>query len=123
MEMVLGLMTIAIAWILMVVLEWVWLKPKKLEKWLRQHGFSGNSYRLLHGDIKDRTQLHIQAASQPISISDSHQRRILPYDYHILQTYGTVQLPFVFISLLLFFQIFLFSITLILMVDKYEKNK
>ncbi|KAD2804263.1 hypothetical protein E3N88_37640 [Mikania micrantha] len=33
------------------LLNWVWLEPKKLEKWLRDEGYKGNSYRFPLGDL------------------------------------------------------------------------
>ncbi|GAY66724.1 hypothetical protein CUMW_251090 [Citrus unshiu] len=36
-------LAVACAW--WMLLNWVWLKPKKLEKFLRKQGFSGNSYK------------------------------------------------------------------------------
>ncbi|KAK1584338.1 hypothetical protein Q3G72_017290 [Acer saccharum] len=88
-----SLVTIAIAWMLMSVVNWVWLKPKKLEKWLRQQGFSGNSYRLFHGDMKDMSEMRKQAKiSKPINLSDSYVHnivpRILPFQHHINTIYG-----------------------------------
>ncbi|GKD98658.1 cytochrome P450 CYP72A219-like protein [Tanacetum coccineum] len=36
------------------VLNWVWLKPRRLEKWLiRDQGYKGNSYKLLIGDMRE----------------------------------------------------------------------
>ena len=93
-----SLVTIAIAWMLMSVVNWVWLKPKKLEKWLRQQGFSGNSYRLFHGDMKDMSEMRKQAKiSKPINLSDSNVHnivpRILPFQHHINTIYGTLPPP------------------------------
>ncbi|KAH6783073.1 cytochrome p450 72c1 [Perilla frutescens var. hirtella] len=34
-------------------LNWIWIRPKKLEKLLRQQGFNGNSYTLLYGDFTE----------------------------------------------------------------------
>nr|XP_033510989.1 cytochrome P450 CYP72A219-like [Nicotiana tomentosiformis] len=34
-------------------LNWVWFNPRKVEKYLRQQGLSGNSYRLFFGDLKE----------------------------------------------------------------------
>ncbi|KAK3198559.1 hypothetical protein Dsin_021974 [Dipteronia sinensis] len=86
-----GLGTIAIAWMLMRVVNWVWLKPKKLEKFLRQQGFSGNSYRLFHGDMKEITK---QASTKAINISDFQVHnivpRVLPFNHHINTIYGYV---------------------------------
>lgn len=35
------------------VVNWIWFKPKKLEKLLREQGLKGNSYRILYGDTKE----------------------------------------------------------------------
>ncbi|KAK1572910.1 hypothetical protein Q3G72_001028 [Acer saccharum] len=91
-----SLVTIAIAWMLMRVLNWVWLRPKKLEKFLRQQGFSGNSYRLFHGDMKDMSEMRKQVTiSKPINLSDSYVHnivpRILPFQHHINTIYGKNQ--------------------------------
>ncbi|KAL5804845.1 hypothetical protein ACOSQ3_031647 [Xanthoceras sorbifolium] len=86
-----GFTTIVIAWLFMMVVEWVWLKPKKLEKWLRQQGFSGNSYRLFHGDMKEMSAMRKEATAKPINLSDSHHNivpRILPFVHHIITKYG-----------------------------------
>ncbi|KAK1572915.1 hypothetical protein Q3G72_015371 [Acer saccharum] len=88
-----SLVTIAIAWMLMRVLNWVWLRPKKLEKFLRQQGFSGNSYRLFHGDMKEMLAMRKQSTvSKPINLSDSQVHnivpRILPFQHHINTIYG-----------------------------------
>lgn len=34
------------------LVKWAWLRPKKLEKLLREQGLQGNPYRLLVGDSK-----------------------------------------------------------------------
>ncbi|KAK2643333.1 hypothetical protein Ddye_025096 [Dipteronia dyeriana] len=83
-----GLGTIVVAWMLMRVVNWVWLKPKKLEKLIRQQGFSGNPYRLFHGDMKEMTAM----STKPINISDSNVHNIvpttLPFHHHINTIYG-----------------------------------
>ncbi|XP_069143573.1 cytochrome P450 CYP72A219-like [Solanum lycopersicum] len=38
------------------LLEWVWFRPKKLEKCLRKQGLKGNSYKLIFGDIKEQSK-------------------------------------------------------------------
>ncbi|KAJ4726548.1 Cytochrome P450 [Melia azedarach] len=70
------------------LLNWVWLKPKKLEKYLIQKGFSGNSYKLFHGDTKEISSMTKQAMSRPISLSDNIASRVLPFQYHIISKYG-----------------------------------
>ncbi|RVW20257.1 Cytochrome P450 CYP72A219 [Vitis vinifera] len=45
--------------------EQVWLRPKKLERCLRQQGITGNSYRLLHGDVREMLRMISEANSRP----------------------------------------------------------
>ncbi|XP_031266825.1 cytochrome P450 CYP72A219-like [Pistacia vera] len=71
------------------VLDWVWLKPKKLEMLLRRQGFSGNSYKLLHGDTKEMFRITKQAKTRPINpVSHDIAPRIIPYHHHIIKNYG-----------------------------------
>ncbi|KAM7266891.1 hypothetical protein ACFE04_009057 [Oxalis oulophora] len=48
------------------VADWLWLKPKRLEKCLWQQGLRGNRYRLLVGDLKDLVRLTTDAKSRPM---------------------------------------------------------
>nr|WMZ41211.1 cytochrome P450 family 72 subfamily A polypeptide 7 [Ipomoea batatas] len=70
------------------VVQWVWLKPRKLEKWLRQQGLNGSSYRIFYGDTKEMATLSAKAKSKPINLSDDILPRVLPF-YHLAVTkYG-----------------------------------
>ncbi|KAL5565060.1 hypothetical protein UlMin_028224 [Ulmus minor] len=70
-------------------LNWIWLRPKKLEKVLREQGLKGNSYRLLFGDLKESLSMSKEARSKPMSISDDDiAPRILPFLHHSINTYG-----------------------------------
>ncbi|KAL9236219.1 hypothetical protein vseg_010918 [Gypsophila vaccaria] len=70
------------------IVNWVWLRPRQLEKVLRRQGFSGNSYRLLFGDMKDYSKMSKDAMSTPISVSDDFACRVQPYTKQIIKTYG-----------------------------------
>ncbi|KAK6929168.1 Cytochrome P450 [Dillenia turbinata] len=70
------------------LLDWVWFKPKKLERYLRQQGLDGNSYRLFYGDLKERTVMTKKALSTTIKVSDYNVPRVIPYFYHLTQKYG-----------------------------------
>eukprot|EP00261_Vitis_vinifera_P016241 XP_010645072.1 PREDICTED: cytochrome P450 CYP72A219 [Vitis vinifera] len=70
------------------LLNWVWLRPKKLERCLRQQGLTGNSYRLLHGDFREMSRMINEANSRPISFSDDIVQRVLPFHDHSIQKYG-----------------------------------
>uniref|UniRef100_A0A5B7BLQ0 Cytochrome P450 CYP72A219-like n=2 Tax=Davidia involucrata TaxID=16924 RepID=A0A5B7BLQ0_DAVIN len=70
------------------VLNWVWLRPKKLEKCLRQQGFSGNSYKLFFGDIKEMSMMIEEAKSKPINLSNDIVMRVIPFDHKTIEKYG-----------------------------------
>ncbi|CAM8995262.1 unnamed protein product [Rhodiola kirilowii] len=70
------------------IINWVWLKPKRLEKRLRQLGFRGNPYRILQGDIKEKYLMIVEATSKPIQLSDNIITRIHPDFLRCIQTYG-----------------------------------
>ncbi|XP_027127468.1 cytochrome P450 CYP72A219-like [Coffea arabica] len=70
------------------VLNWVWLRPKKLEKRLKEQGLKGNPYRLLYGDFKEISTLIREAQSKPINLSDDILPRILPALPDALKKYG-----------------------------------
>jgi hypothetical protein len=70
------------------ILNWVWLRPKYLERRLREQGFSGNSYRLFFGDLKDGSIMSKQAKSKPINFSDDISPRVAPFMHHTFKNYG-----------------------------------
>ncbi|KAK1410578.1 hypothetical protein QVD17_37115 [Tagetes erecta] len=88
--------TVAISCAIVVVLcAWkivnmVWVRPKKLEKYLRNQGFNGNKYKLLFGDMKELSMMFKHSKSKHINIDDEDE--VLPhvtaYNYHSLQKYG-----------------------------------
>ncbi|XP_057471519.1 cytochrome P450 72A397-like [Actinidia eriantha] len=61
------------------VLNWVWLRPKKLERCLRKQGLKGNSYRLLYGDLKENSMMTKEVKSRPINLSDDILPRVMPF--------------------------------------------
>ncbi|KAL2229990.1 UNVERIFIED_CONTAM: Cytochrome [Sesamum indicum] len=70
-------------------LNWVWIKPRKLEKLLRKQGFKGNSYRFLFGDAREAAKLYEEAYSKPIGITDDVTLRAFPLAIKTIRTYGT----------------------------------
>ncbi|XP_049375481.1 cytochrome P450 CYP72A219-like isoform X5 [Solanum verrucosum] len=71
------------------VLNWVWFRPKKLEKLLRKQGLKGNSYRILYGDMKDFSGMIKEANSKPMTISnDDLAPRLVPFFLEIIKKYG-----------------------------------
>ncbi|XP_071904251.1 cytochrome P450 CYP72A219-like isoform X1 [Coffea arabica] len=68
--------------------NWVWLNPKRIERCLRKQGFNGNPYRLLYGDTKEIGSMIKAANSKPIKLSDDILPRVLPFQLHLIKTYG-----------------------------------
>nr|ABC69390.1 CYP72A53v1 [Nicotiana tabacum] len=71
------------------ILNYVWLKPKELEKYLRQQGFKGNSYKFLFGDMKETKKMGEEAMSKPINFShDMIWPRVMPFIHKTITNYG-----------------------------------
>ncbi|KAL9250717.1 Cytochrome P450 CYP72A219-like protein [Drosera capensis] len=76
------------AWML---LTWAWLKPKAVERRLRQQGLKGNSYRLLYGDMKDMSKMNKEVTSKPCSgwSADDLSDRVVPFLKQTVESYGS----------------------------------
>ncbi|KAM0015281.1 putative secologanin synthase [Helianthus debilis subsp. tardiflorus] len=70
------------------LLNWIWLKPKKLEKWLRDEGYKGNPYKLLMGDMIELATMVKEGKSKPIPVTHDITSYTLPFDHHIISKYG-----------------------------------
>ncbi|KAM3747751.1 hypothetical protein ACB098_05G058100 [Castanea mollissima] len=70
------------------VLNGLWLRPKKLEKCLREQGLNGNSYRLFFGDVKEICKMTSQAKSKPINFTHDIAPRVLPFVHQVVTNYG-----------------------------------
>ncbi|XP_076906168.1 cytochrome P450 CYP72A219-like [Bidens hawaiensis] len=68
--------------------NWVWLKPKKMEKCLRDQGLKGSSYRFLFGDVKEMAKMITEAHVKPISLNDDTVPRVLSFMHRVVATYG-----------------------------------
>lgn len=62
------------------ILNWVWLRPRKLENILRKQGFKGNPYKFFFGDVKALIKMGEEAKSKPIGLSDDILPRVVPGD-------------------------------------------
>ncbi|KAL2331244.1 hypothetical protein Fmac_018825 [Flemingia macrophylla] len=70
------------------VLNWLWLRPKRLERLLREQGLQGNPYRLLYGDSKDFLRMRNEALSKPINFSHHIVPRVFAYFQHTINMHG-----------------------------------
>ncbi|VFR02336.1 unnamed protein product [Cuscuta campestris] len=70
-------------------LDWVWFKPRRLERVLKQQGLKGNPYRVLSGDMKDLATMIRDATSKPMNLSDHYTpTRLIPFYLHLINKYG-----------------------------------
>ncbi|XP_051152248.1 cytochrome P450 CYP72A219-like [Andrographis paniculata] len=71
------------------VFDFLWLRPKRLEKVLRKLGLKGNPYRFLLGDLRDMARLSEEARSKPMaSFGHDIVPRVTPSVPQILSKYG-----------------------------------
>ncbi|KAK9071515.1 hypothetical protein SSX86_010084 [Deinandra increscens subsp. villosa] len=72
------------------MINMVWLRPKQLEKILKNQGFNGNKYRLLFGDMKEFSMMFQQSKSRHINIDDGEEvpSQVVPFHHHSLQKHG-----------------------------------
>ncbi|CAH1431097.1 unnamed protein product [Lactuca virosa] len=81
---------VTLAFYVLRFLNWVWFKPKKIEKFLRDQGLKGSSYKFLFGDLKEMVQLTTQATSKPIGLSEDIVPRVLPFVHKSVVTHGKI---------------------------------
>ncbi|KAK6142303.1 hypothetical protein DH2020_022651 [Rehmannia glutinosa] len=71
-------------------LNWALFRPRKLERCLRQQGFTGNSYRFIWGDTRELSMMTNQAKSKPIIIlSNEIVPRVIPFICKTVKKYGS----------------------------------
>ncbi|XP_012850655.1 PREDICTED: cytochrome P450 CYP72A219-like isoform X2 [Erythranthe guttata] len=71
------------------LLNFLWLKPRKLERFLRNQGLHGTPYRPFIGDLKEMTKAIKAAQPKSIELSDEDTSpHIFAYYYDILKEYG-----------------------------------
>ncbi|XP_073026972.1 cytochrome P450 72A397-like [Primulina eburnea] len=69
-------------------LDWVWFKPRKMEKILRKLGFQGNSYKILFGDAKEISEMGKIAYSKPLPLTHDIVPRVFPFISNTIKKYG-----------------------------------
>jgi len=79
------------------VLNWLWFKPKRLEKLLREQGFQGNPYKLLVGDSKELLKMRKEALSKPMNLSDDIVPRVSSDIHHSVKTHGMFVMIFIYL--------------------------
>ncbi|KAL2506271.1 Cytochrome [Abeliophyllum distichum] len=80
------------------IFDWIWLKPRKKERILRQQGFKGNSYTLmkvLFGDVKENSIEYAEALQKTINIDDVTVPRVMPFVHKTIERYGKMSFMWV----------------------------
>ncbi|CAJ1957818.1 unnamed protein product [Sphenostylis stenocarpa] len=86
------LVPVLLLWLWKLV-NWVWLRPKRMEKLLRAQGLQGNPYRLLVGDTREMFTVLMQAAKSQQSVTfPSNDKDVAPhittFNHHIVHKFG-----------------------------------
>ncbi|XP_076890126.1 cytochrome P450 CYP72A219-like [Bidens hawaiensis] len=85
---VLGVASIILLFCIWRVLNWLWFKPKKIERFLRDQGLKGTPYKFLYGDLKEMAQMTNEAKSKPMSLNHNIAPRVLPFFHKSITTHG-----------------------------------
>ncbi|OMO54796.1 Cytochrome P450 [Corchorus capsularis] len=72
------------------IVYFVWWRPKSVEKYFRQQGVKGTSYKLLLGDTKDLVQSAMEAWSKPMALTHHIVPRVEPFIHQMVQNYGKI---------------------------------
>ncbi|KAJ4752868.1 Cytochrome P450 [Rhynchospora pubera] len=76
-------------WAACRALEWAWLRPRRLERLLRQQGLRGTAYRSLAGDVKENTRLNEEARRiNLMPLSHDITARVEPLLHSTMREYG-----------------------------------
>ncbi|KAJ0678183.1 putative secologanin synthase [Helianthus annuus] len=83
------------------ILNWLWFKPKKIEKFLNDQGLKGTPYKFLYGDLKEMVHMMNEAKSKPMSLTHDIAPRASPFFHKSLTTLGMKLWVFFFIFVIL----------------------
>lgn len=68
--------------------EWIWLRPRRVERGLRAQGMLGSIYRCPNGDLTQDVALVADARRKPIPLSHRITHRVVPHFHRAIDLYG-----------------------------------
>ncbi|XP_077228014.1 cytochrome P450 CYP72A616-like isoform X1 [Tasmannia lanceolata] len=71
---------------------WVWWRPMKVERYLKEQGIKGPPYKLLYGNMKDIISFMMKEQSKPMNLSHQIVPRVYPFQYEMMKKYGKMSL-------------------------------
>lgn len=92
----------ALVFVLKVV-DYLWWRPKRIEKHFSKQGIRGPPYQFFIGNIKEIVGLTLKTSSQPMPLSDHNiLPRVLSFYHHWKKIYGIFCYPFIIYGFLVF---------------------
>uniref|UniRef100_A0A0D9V364 Cytochrome P450 n=1 Tax=Leersia perrieri TaxID=77586 RepID=A0A0D9V364_9ORYZ len=84
-----GLLGLVLLWQAGRLLQWLWLRPRRLELALRAQGLRGTSYRFLVGDLREHGRLTREALARPLPLRcHDIAPRVVPFFYNTVRAHG-----------------------------------
>ncbi|XP_068667901.1 cytochrome P450 CYP72A616-like [Aristolochia californica] len=78
-------------WVLIVVIHSFWLKPMKLERYLKRQGVTGDPYSFFSGDLKRMGNAVKEACSKPMmELNHAIVPRVIPFVHQTVQKHGKI---------------------------------
>ncbi|XP_008785718.2 cytochrome P450 CYP72A219-like [Phoenix dactylifera] len=73
-------------------LEWLWWRPRTLERALRAQGLRGTRYRFLYGDLKENARLIKEARAKLMPLSHDIVPRVAPLLHRVMKENGKISI-------------------------------